>query len=290
MLFDQVIIGLAIGASYSLIGIGFSMMFRSIGLLNFAHPHFMMIGAMVGYSLAVSLGFPMWIVVPGAAVAAGLVALGVEVFGLTPLRRRGSPQVNQIISTIGWGIILSNAAMLLWGPYPLAYPQNLSGKTFYLGAVQLSTQNALIFGTGIVVMLLLQGFYSYTSMGLAMRATADDPEIAMLMGVKPDLVRRMTFFLSGALGGVAGAFIGSLFFASFDLGTFGMRAFSASVLGGFGNVIGAMFGGLALGVIETLGATYISSAYKDVIAFGLVILILLLRPDGLFNFGRRRVV
>ena len=282
MLFSQIVYGLVIGSIYSLIAIGFSMVYQAIGLLNFAHQEFMMVGGLIGYSLAVTLNLPMPVVVVLAGIGAGLVAAAIEKIGIGPIRRRGSSEINLIIATIGWGIILSNAAMLTWDAYPLAYPPSFQGKPLNMGGISIVPQNLVILATGIVLMILLQLFFKSTWTGQSMRAAAEDPATAELMGINTDRTVSWTFFISGVLGGIAGVFVSSIFYASFDMGIIGLRCFAAAVLGGFGNIAGAMIGGLLFGVIETLGATYISSAYKDVIAYGIVILILLIKPTGIF--------
>ncbi|MBI3091668.1 MAG: branched-chain amino acid ABC transporter permease [Candidatus Tectomicrobia bacterium] len=286
MLLGQIVYGLVIGSIYSLIAIGFSMVFQAIGLLNFAHQEFMMLGGLIGYTLAVTLNLPAPLVVLLAGLGAGCIAVAIEKVGISPIRHRGGAEINLIIATIGWGIILSNAAMLTWDAYPLGYPQRFQGKPLNLGGISIVPQNLVILGAGILLMILLQLFFKRTWTGQSMRAAAEDSPTAALMGIDTDRTVSWTFFISGALGGIAGVFVSSIFYASFEMGLIGLRCFAAAVLGGFGNIVGAMFGGLILGIIETLGATYISSAYKDVIAYGIVIVILLIRPTGIFAARR----
>ncbi len=288
MFFEQLIVGLTVGATYSLIAIGFSLIFRAAGLLNFAHPDTMMIGAMVGYTVT-TRGWPLPMAVVVGALASSVAAVVVDQTAISPIRRRRGPIINQIIATLGWSIILANAAMLIWGPHPIAYPPTLAGVMWKVSGVPIALQNVFILGAGVLIMFLLQLFFKRARLGYAMRATADDPETALLMGIDTRRILTATMVLAGALAGMAGVFIASLFYASFDLGTFGLRTFAAAVLGGFGDVVGAMLGGLILGVAETLGAAYFASAYRDVIAFGIAILVLLVRPHGLLGRGRRTV-
>lgn len=287
MLFDQLIVGITLGSVYSLIAIGFSLIFRTMGLLNFAHPEFMMAGGLLGYSLTGRADFPLYLAIPLASAGSGLLAVAVGRAGIAPIRRRGAPLANQIIATLGWAAVLSNGAMILWGPLPLAYSRRFPGGVFRLGDVPISSEKVVILFLAVAAMAGLHFFFRATRVGYAMRACADDEEAAMAVGVNPAAVIDWGFFLSGALAGLAGTFIGMLFFTSFDMGRFGLRAFAAAVLGGFGDVVGAAFGGVVLGIVDVLGSSYLPSGYRDVVAYGVLIVILLLRPYGLLGKGRR---
>lgn len=283
----QVIFGLAIGSIYSLIAIGFSMIFRATGLLHFAHPDLMMIGGMVGYTLATRTQMPLLalFVLAGASVA--LLSALIDRVGLRPMRRRGEP-VNLIIATIGWSIVLVNLAIFIWGTAPLAYPQQYLPKGTRIAGLVIVPQNLLMLIVGLAAMVALRQFFTRTRTGQALRATAENPVAAQLMGIKVERMMTLTFLLSGSLAGGAGVLVASIVYANFDLGLIGIKSFAAAVLGGFGHVGGAMVGGLLLGLLETLGAFYISSAFKDLIAYSLLILVLLLRPTGLFGTGGGR--
>lgn len=282
----QVIFGLAIGAIYSLVAIGFSMIFRATGLLHFAHPDLMMIGAMIGYTVATRTQMPLLavFVVSGAAVA--ILSAAIDRVGFRPMRRKGALE-NLIIATIGWSIVLVNVAIFVWGVAPLAYPQQYLPKGTRIGGLVIVPQNLLMLAVGVVAMLGLQLFFR-TRVGQALRATAENPTAAQLMGIKVERMMSLTFLLSGFLAGGAGVLVASIVYANFDLGLIGIKSFAAAVLGGFGQIGGAMVGGLLLGLIESLGAFYISSAFKDLIAYSLLILVLLVRPTGLFSTGRGR--
>jgi branched-chain amino acid transport system permease protein len=283
----QVIFGLAIGSIYSLIAIGFSMIFRATGLLHFAHPDLMMIGAMVGYSVASRTQMPLLAIFVVAGVAVALLSALIDRVGFRPMRRAGALE-NLIISTIGWSIVLVNVAIFVWGVAPLAYPQQYLPKGTRIGGLVIVPQNLLMLAVGAVAMVALQLFFSRTRTGQALRATAENPVAARLMGIKVERMMTLTFLLSGFLAGGAGVLVASIVYANFDLGLIGIKSFAAAVLGGFGQVGGAMIGGLLLGVIESLGAFYISSAFKDLIAYSLLILVLLVRPTGLFSTARSR--
>ena len=275
------------GAIYSLIAIGFSLTFRIIGLLNFTVPELMMAGAMFGFSLATSLKLPFYLVAPLAALGSGVLGFLIERFGISPIRRRKGPLANQIIATIGWAAVLSNTAMIIWGPLPMAYPNQSTGSAFHIGDIPISNENLIILASAVGVMILLHLFFQTSRIGYAMRACADDEEAAMIVGISPAKVTSWGFFLSGSLAGLAGVYIGTIFYASFDMGSFGLRAFAAAVLGGFGNIVGATFGGFVLGLIDVVGSYYFPSGYRDVVAFTTVILLLLIRPYGLLGKARR---
>jgi branched-chain amino acid transport system permease protein len=283
----QVVFGLAIGSIYSLIAIGFSMIYRATGLLHFAHPDLMMIGGMVGYTLAsrTHLPLPLLFVCSGLAVA--LLSALIDRVGFRALRRRQA-HLNLIIATIGWSIILVNLALFVWGTAPLSYPEPYLPRGIAVGGLVIVPQNLAMLGVGGVAMLALQLFFSRTVTGQALRATAENPVAAQLMGIRVERMMSLTFLLSGFLAGGAGVLVASIVYANFDLGLIGIKSFAAAVLGGFGHVAGAMAGGLILGLAETMGAFYVSSAFKDIIAYTLLILILLVRPNGLFGAGPAR--
>lgn len=287
MLFDQLIVGITLGAVYSLIAIGFSLMFRTAGLLNFAHPEFMMAGGLLGYTLSSQVDLSLYLAIPLASLGAGLLAVLVGRVGIAPIRRRNAPLANQIIATLGWAAVLSNGAMILWGPIPLAYSRRFPGGVFRLGDVPISSEKVVILLLAVGAMAGLHFFFRSTRLGYAMRASADDEEAAMAVGINPAIVIDWGFFVSGALAGLAGVFIGMLFFVSFDMGSFGLRTFAAAVLGGFGDAVGAAFGGVVLGIVDVLGSSYLPAGYRDIVAYGVLIVILLVRPYGLLGKGRR---
>ncbi|MBI3090943.1 MAG: branched-chain amino acid ABC transporter permease [Candidatus Tectomicrobia bacterium] len=282
-LITQIIYGCTIGAVYALIALGFSMVFRAVGLLNFAHQEFMMIGGLLGYSVLTRLGLPLPVTLLLITAACGAGAIVLDKVGLWPIRARRGPLINAIVATIGWGIIMSNGSMFIWGPYSLSYPTFSQLKPLHLGSIALAPQYLFIFGVGALVMVLLQLLLKKTMLGLAIRASAEKPSTAQLMGVPTNYVISVTFAISGAMAGLAGMLIASLYYASFDMGILGLKSLAAAVLGGFGSIPGAMLGGIALGVIENLGSTYISSTYSDIIAYLILILVLLIRPAGLLG-------
>jgi branched-chain amino acid transport system permease protein len=278
----QVIFGLAIGSIYSLIAIGFSMIYRATGLLHFAHPDLMMIGGMIGYTLATRTHLPLLALFFLSGVGVAVLSMLIDRVGFRPMRRQGA-LLNLIIATIGWSIILVNIALLVWGTAPLAYPEEYLPRGQSVHGLVIVPQNLLMLGVGLLAMLALQLFFARTRIGQALRATAENPVAAQLMGIRVERMMSLTFLLSGFLAGGAGVLVASIVYANFDLGLIGIKSFAAAVLGGFGQIGGAMAGGLLLGLIETMGAFYVSSAFKDIIAYTLLILVLLVRPNGLFS-------
>ena len=286
--FNQIIFGLAIGSIYSLVAIGFTVIFRATGLLHFAHPDLMMVGGLVGYTLAVRTQMPLLIIFLVSGIGVALLSAIIDLICLRPVRRKGADLLNLIIATIGWSIILVNVAFFLWEADPLSYPDAYLPRGTSYGGIVIVPQNLLVVAVGILSMVILQFFFYRSRTGQALRATAENPTAAQLMGIRVDRMMTLSFLLSGFLAGGAGVLIASILYASPDLGLIGIKSFAAAVLGGFGQIGGAMVGGLMLGIIETMGAFYISSAFKDIIAYSLLILILLVRPTGLFGSALTR--
>lgn len=283
----QVIFGLAIGSIYSLVAIGFSMIFRATGLLHFAHPDLMMIGGMVGYTLAVRTQAPMPVLFVLAGLTVAVLSALIDRFGFRRMRRRGA-LLNLIIATIGWSLILVNVALFVWGTAPLSYPERYLPKGTVVAGLVVVPQNLVMLAVGLLAMVALQLLFMRTGIGRALRATAENPVAAQLMGIPIQRMMTITFLLSGFLAGGAGVLVASIVYANFDLGLIGIKSFAAAVVGGFGHIGGAMVGGLLLGLIETMGAFYVSSAFKDVIAYTLLIVVLLVRPHGLLGVGSGR--
>ncbi|QKM65747.1 branched-chain amino acid ABC transporter permease [Polynucleobacter tropicus] len=299
---QQIINGLVLGSIYALIALGYTMVYGVLGIINFAHGEVLMIGAMVSLSLlrlilGLTSGLPGWltllIVLPVAmAVCAGL-SYWIERIAYRPLRN--APRLAPLISAIGMSILLQTVAMLIWSRNPMTYPQLLPSTPIELGSTgaTITGKEIVIILVALAVMCGLLFLVEKTKLGRAMRATAEQTQIASLMGVNPNRVISITFMLGGALAGLAGVMIASNYGnVHFYMGFIpGLKAFTAAVLGGIGNLQGAMLGGLLLGLIESLGAGYIGeltggvfgSNYQDIFAFLVLILVLVLRPTGLLG-------
>ncbi|MBY0336040.1 MAG: branched-chain amino acid ABC transporter permease [Acetobacteraceae bacterium] len=280
--------GIAIGCVYSLLALGYSMIIRASGIIHFAQGEVMMIGSMCGLSalwLAPAL-HPALVLLAGMA-AGGVLAGAMELLVYRTLRRRRVPLMNIITATVGLSILLMNAARLGWGSEPLRYPDLFSGAV-EIGQLRISPQLLWIAGTGFAIMIALQLFLSKTRPGLAMQAIAQDPDAAQLIGINLSRSMAGTFAVAGAMAGAAGVMLGSLFFSFFEMGFItGLKAFVAATLGGLGSIGGAMLGGILFGLIETFGAVFVSSAYKDAIGMLLLIAILLVLPQGLAGLRKR---
>jgi len=299
---QQIINGLVLGSIYALIALGYTMVYGVLGIINFAHGEVLMIGAMVSLSLlrlilSLTSDLPGWltllIVLPiTMAVCAGL-SYWIERIAYRPLRH--APRLAPLISAIGMSILLQTIAMLIWSRNPMTYPQLLPSSPIEIGATgaTITGKEILIIVVALAVMCGLLFLVEKTKLGRAMRATAEQTQIASLMGVNPNRVISITFMLGGALAGLAGVMIASNYGnVHFYMGFIpGLKAFTAAVLGGIGNLQGAMLGGLLLGLIESLGAGYIGeltggvfgSNYQDIFAFLVLILVLVLRPTGLLG-------
>ncbi len=280
--------GLAIGCIYSLIALGMTMIIRATGIVHFAQGEVMMVGSVLGLSTLLALHLPFIAVLIVGMLIAGIAAVAIELGIYRTLRMRGTPLSNIIIATIGVSILLQNIVQLAWGSEPKSYPKLFTTDHYTFGAPTLSPQLNWIIVLGVVVMLGLQAFLRWTRTGIAMQAAAQDPEAAQLMGINLTKSTAITFLIGGVLAGAAGVLLGSMFFASFSMGFLpGIKAFVAATLGGLGSIGGAMVGGILFGLLETFGAVWVSTAYKDAIGMVLLIVILLVFPQGLAGLVRR---
>jgi branched-chain amino acid transport system permease protein len=279
---ELVVTGLAMGCIYALLALGFVLILNASGAINFAQGEMVMLGGFVVVWLVADLALPWYAVVLLASAA--MVGLGValERFAFRPLK--GKPFVTVFISTIGVGIVLRNVALLVWGPTPRSLPALFQPDVIRWGGVVLSTQHLFIVGVTLALLLALQAFFVGTRTGVFMRAAAQDEEAARLLGVRTGRTMVLTFALSSLLAGLAGFLLAPVFFVYPDIGhLLILKLFIAVVIGGFGSVPGAILGGLFLGLIEVLAAAYVSSLYKDVIAFAVLMLFLFVKPDGLMG-------
>ena len=290
--FQQLTNGLAVGSIYALIALGYTMVYGVLKLINFAHGDLFTIGAYLGMTLLASFALhetlgPFIGLVVLALMVMGLVAiLGaiVERTAYRPLRE--SPRLSAVVSALGASIFLQNAVMLIYGARFQVYPEDLIPETAIdLFGLYVPMVRILVLAASLVLMAALYTFIQKTRIGTAIRAAAIDQDAARLMGIDVNRVILLVFLIGPALGGAAGLMVGLQYGQiNFTMGwTYGMKAFTAAILGGIGNIPGAMLGGLLLGVIEAMGSAYISIAWKDAIAFFVLILILIVRPTGLLG-------
>jgi branched-chain amino acid transport system permease protein len=293
VLIQQLVNGLALGAIYSLIALGYTLVYGILAMINFAHSEVLMLGAFaaLGLTLFAPSAFgsgPLALAGMFAAsmLAAGAINVIIERLAYRPLRKIS--RLAPLISAIGVSIVLQNAVFLWISDQSMAFPQPIAIREIPLGAgAAISSLQAVTLAAALVLMALLHYFVERTKMGKAMRACADDLETAGLMGIDADVVIAVTFFVGGALGGAAGVLYGMSYGSiKYNLGFLpGAKAFTAAVLGGIGNVRGAVLGGFLLGFIEVLASGYIPNGaqWRDVIAFSVLILVLLVRPSGLLG-------
>jgi branched-chain amino acid transport system permease protein len=274
--------GIAIGCIYALVSCGFVWVYQSVGAVNFAHGDLVMVGAYLGVTGAVLLGWPPVLSLVAAVAASALLGVVFQRVAYAPVHTR--PPLTFIIVSIGMSIVLRNGALVVWGPDPVAPPDLLGGRLVRVEGTVLSAHHLLIIGVTLLVYVLQAVFFTRTRLGRRVRATAEDQETARLMGVKVGGIIVLTFALSAALAALAGILVAPVIFVSPDLGLFIiLKAFIAMVIGGFGSIAGTLVGGVFLGMVEVLTAAYVSSVYKDVVAFGLLVVVLLVLPRGLFG-------
>ena len=297
---QQIINGLTLGSIYAIVALGYTMVYGIVQLINFAHGEVVMIGAMVAFSVITGLvrantGMPPGVIVAigvGAAIPVSMaVGWFLERFAYRPLRT--APRLAPLITAIGMSIILQHLAMIVWGRNPIAFPQIIPTVTFDMAGASITAVQIVIILGSLAMMSALTALVYKTRLGIAMRATAQNPQVAGLMGVDIDRVIALTFLIGAALAAIAGAMVGSYYgIAHYTMGSLlGLKAFCAAVLGGIGNLAGAMLGGILLGLVEALGAGYIGdftnnwfgSNYQDVFAFLVLILVLVFRPQGILG-------
>jgi branched-chain amino acid transport system permease protein len=274
--------GVGVGSIYALVALGFVLIYRATNVVNFAQGDFAMLGAFAMVVLAIDFELPYGLSIIITLVL--LVGFG-ALFNLGvyyPLRRRSFLPV--IISTIGASILLENGVLAAYGPRPQSLPSMIAVPGFSIGEVFFDTQYVVILVVTIVMVALQYIFFERTLIGKKMQATSQDKEMASLLGIPVALMIMITFMYSALLGGLAGVLVAPVLFVTVGMGSsIALKAFAASIIGGFGDVTGAIIGGLALGVIETFGAAYVSVPYKDAFAFLVLFVFLLLRPQGIFG-------
>jgi len=280
--------GLTVGAIYALVALGFSIIFNASHVINFAQGEFVMIGGMATMSLAAG-GLPYGLAIPLAVAAAALVGLALEKFAVEPAR--GASVVTLIIITIGASIFLRGLAMLVWDKNLHALKPFTGDAPISVGGATILPQSLWVLGVTLAIVLALSWFFGRTLLGKAMLATSHNRLAAQLVGINVRLVLFLSFGLSAALGAIAGILIAPITTTSYDVGVMlGLKGFAAAILGGLGSGIGAVIGGLVLGIAEAMSAGYLSSAYKDAIAFVIILAVLFFMPSGLFgNRGGERV-
>jgi branched-chain amino acid transport system permease protein len=286
---EQILFGLVVGATYGLVALGFSMQFRAMNLLNFAHGESFMMGAFIGLLCHVTLGLPLWLSWVITMLACGVAGVIIEYLAIRPLYL--APPLNLFISTIGLSMILRQTANILTGAMAYRFPPTVGETRVIIGGIALVPEQMWVLGMALVLVIGFEEFLKKTRSGKAMRAVAQDPDIAYLMGINVVRVKSWVYALSTMLGGAAGLLFAPLAFVTFDMGLWmGIKGFICAVVGGMGSIPGAILGGFLLGLIEQFDSTYVSSLYKDVISFCIMILVIALWPKGLLIRAKREKV
>jgi branched-chain amino acid transport system permease protein len=296
--FQQVINGLVLGSMYALVALGYTMVYGIINLINFAHGEVLMFGALTSWTVVSALensGMPGWLrlllSVPVAIAVCATLNYAIEKVAYRPLRN--APRLAPLITAMGMSLLLQTVAMIIWKPNPKPFPILLPSDPINLGGPVISIVQIMILGLTVAILAALMYLVNKTKLGRAMRATAENPRVAALMGVRPDMVISATFIIGAALAAVAGIMWAANYgTVQHSMGFLpGLKAFTAAVLGGIGNLAGAVVGGVLLGLVEAIGAGYLGeltggvlgSHYADIFAFVALILVLTLRPSGLLG-------
>jgi branched-chain amino acid transport system permease protein len=295
---QQIINGLILGSVYALVALGYTMVYGIINLINFAHGEVLMVGALTSWTVVTWLdkaGLPGWLLLlislGAAIVVCSVLNFAIEKVAYRPLRN--APRLAPLITAMGMSLLLQTLAMIIWKPNYKPYPILLPSEPFNVFGAVINTTQFLILVVTMVTLAGLMYLVNHTRLGRAMRATAENPRVAGLMGVKPDMVISATFVIGAALAALAGVMYAANYGSVQHTMGFlpGLKAFTAAVFGGIGNIAGAMLGGVLLGLIESLGAGYIGtltggvlgSNYSDIFAFIVLILVLTVRPQGLLG-------
>lgn len=283
-MFISLLVGaLMIGSVYGLIALGYSIIYRASGLMNFAQGEFFMLGSFLGLMFYKTLNLPFVLSVLLTMIV--MFALGI-LMERTIIRKilRNSDGHFVVLATIALSIFFKNFAMLVWGSRKLEFPSLFKTGNIYIGDVGIQPESLMVVGVALVCMVIMHLFMTRTKFGTAMRSAALDPLAARACGIDTSLTTGVTWGLSSAIAAIGGILYGPVYGVSMTIGTLiGQRAFSSAVVGGYGNMYGAIVGGMVMGFVETFAAGYISSDYRDFIAFAVLMLFMFLKPTGIFN-------
>jgi branched-chain amino acid transport system permease protein len=290
LLFQQALNALQLGSIYALIALGYTMVYGVLRLINFAHGDVFMIGSYVALFLSVYFHFPLVLILPLTFAAVGFLGVLIERLAYRPLR--SAPRVSAVITALAVGLFLETVTLALIGPEPKKFPTLLQTRVFNFGIFTTTNVQITIIVVSVALMIAIDRFVAKTRTGMAMRALSWDKSYAPLLGINVDRIVAITFALGAGLASTAGIFVG-LAYPIIDpyMGVMvGWKAFVSAVVGGIGSIKGAVFGGFLLGIVEILSAAYLPSTYKDMIVFGLLLLVLLVKPQGLFDTAVRKKV
>lgn len=285
LLVQQLVNALTLGFTYSLVALGYTLVFGTLGVVNMAHGAIFMAGAFVGYLLTESLGLNLFLSFAGAALGGAFFGALLEFIALRPLRRRvSSGTLAPLLSTIGFGIVLQNVFLTVYGPESRSFAASVDAMPLRVGGISFTSIDLLILAVSIGLMIGLHMLLYRTRLGKAMRAVAESAETASLLGIDARFVCLATVMLASAIGGVAGMLVGLAFAVQPAMGVpYGLKGLAIIVLGGMGSVPGAVLGGLILGFAEVMTVQFLSSSWRDAVAYALLFILLVVRPQGLFG-------
>lgn len=273
--------GLATGAIYGLVAIGFAVVYKATRVINFAQGEMMMLNAYLAYSIAIHTGAGFWALVPMVLVASVVVGLVIEHLLIRPMI--GEPPISIVMLTVGLAISLRSLVILIWGAEPMILPVTPSNAIINLWGVRFYATQLIAIICLLVVIAGFFVFYRYTRAGLAMRAASSNETVALLMGIDVRRIYALAWVLAAMSGGLAGLLISTIYELGPDMFAFGLRAFPAVILGGLDSVIGSAVSGLIIGVLENLGEGYIGRGLKEIAGFAVILIVLMVRPYGLFG-------
>ncbi len=287
LLLDFIVVGISIGIVYGLVALGISLIYSGLDIVHFAHGEVYMIGAFLGIAVVSIDGMPYFGALVGAMIVTGLLGVVLERVFYRRLTRGGGGYtvagMGMIICGFGMSVALQNVAYLVWGAAPHPYPVNF-GMPIFVGNIALPKSYLYILITALVLMVVLHTFLRHSKLGLAVRAVAYNKDTSYLMGVNVPVMISLIFGVACAMAAVAGVLIGPINYVQVEMGYLMLlKAFAAAVVGGFGSLPGALIGGILVGIFETLGAGYLSASHKDIYAFLLLIIVLMIRPTGLLG-------
>lgn len=282
--------GIAIGSIYGLVALGFVLIFKATEVINFAQGEMMVLGAFFTYTLTTILGFSYWIALLLTIIALGLFGMILERIFLRPLV--GEPIFAIVIFTIGLSYFIRSCVSMIpgWGTDTYGFRTPFTGKFLRQGQLVLSWEQLSIIILTMALILILFYFFRFTRLGVAMRATAENQLAAVYMGISVNKIFSLTWVISAALGGFAGILLAPITFVHMNMGFLGLKAFPAAVLGGFGSIPGAIIGGLIIGLTESFAGIYLPVGFKDVAAYIILIIVLIIRPEGLFGIQEKKKV
>lgn len=285
LLLQQVVNGVMLGSTYSLIAIGYTLVFGVLHLVHLAHGEVFMIGAFVALQVVLLANGGVATAIPAAAVASATLGVLIYLVSIKPIMARKGHFLAPMISTIGVGLVLQELATRTFGGEQVGFPVQMESHVWQIGGITITSVQAVILAVSLGLMLALHLFVTMTRVGMAMRATAESMVISHTLGIRSDRIIILTFAIASGLAGVAGVLVGMSFnsispYMGVDMG---IKGLAAMLLGGLGNVYGAMIGGLVIGVVEVISVGYLSSSYRDAFAFFVIIAVLLFRPRGIFG-------